>query len=256
MEAVRPASSDESRRALRVLGAVALAALLLVATSLVLPRIAPWDALRDPSLPLVRLIDVRAEANLHTWFNVAVLTVGAAAHAVVGGLAHRAGHRAWPWGVTCAVLCLLALDDLASLHEQLEPLGRALGAGDGALHFAWVLPGLLLAAGLAGTAVVVARTLPVASARWLLAGVTALVAAAVGLEAAGGAILSGLGSGPLYILVSHLEEFVETCAAGALLCAAVAAVEVRPAAAPGALVVGYTSRGRTPAPSRRTPPAR
>jgi len=225
---------------LALLVVVAIAA-GLVAVSLVLPRVVPWDLLRDPGSPLVRFIDVRAEANLHTWFNVAVLSVGAFLHAGVGLLARHAGRTAWPWAVTSLVLAVLAIDDLASLHEQLEPVGRALGAGDGALHFAWLLPGVVLAAGLALTAFTVARRLPRAAGRWLLAGVTVLLVAAVGLEAVGGAVLSSVGDGLAYILVSHLEEFVETCAAGILLCAAVSALQVRPGSAPGVVEVGYTS---------------
>jgi hypothetical protein len=225
----------------RALLVVVVTGAVLVAISLILPRVVPWDPLRDPGSPLVRFIDVRAEANLHTWFNVAVLTVGAFLHAGVGVLARRAGRTAWPWAVTSLALALLAIDDMASLHEQLEGMGRALGAGEGALHFAWLLPGLLLAAGLALTAITVARHLPRTAGRWLLAGVAALLVAAVGLEAVGGAVLSSVGDGPAYILVSHLEEFVETCAAGILLCAAVSALQVRTGPVPGVIEVGYAS---------------
>jgi hypothetical protein len=217
---------------------VALTGAALAAVSLVLPRITPWVVLSDPSSALVRFIDVRAEANLHTWFNVVVLSVGAVLHGCVGLLARDAGRRAWPWAVTCAILAFLAIDDLASLHEQLEPLGRDLGGGSGALRFAWLVPGLALAVGLVLTAVTIARQLPAVSGRWLLAGIATLLAAAVGGEAAGGLLLDS-GKEVAYILVSHAEEFAETAAAGMLLCAAVAAVSTRRGPRPGAVEVTY-----------------
>ncbi|NIH66597.1 hypothetical protein [Modestobacter marinus] len=226
------------RRAGVVFLALAAVGCLLVALSLVLLRITPWDVLRDPSSPLVQLLDVRAEGSLHTWFNVCVLSSGAVLHGCAGALAHRAGWEAWPWALTAAALALLSMDDLLAVHERLEPLGRALGAGQGGLHFAWVLPGLLLAVGLAATAVVAARKLPSSASRWLLVGVAALLAAAVGLESVGGLVLDSVGDGALYVLVSHAEELIETLAAAALLCAAVSAVRL--GAGPGAgFEVGY-----------------
>lgn len=211
----------------------------LAAVSLVLPRVTSWSVLRDPASPLVLLIDVRAEGSVHTWFNVALLTVGGLLHAGVGALARRAGSAAWPWALTAAALLLLSLDDLLAVHEQLDPLGRALGGGSGALHFAWVLPGLVLGAGLVAVAVLAAQRLPAAAARWLLLGVAALLLAAVGLESVGGVVLDSVGDGPLYILVSHGEELLETWAAGALLCAAVAAVRVCGGTGAGSVEVSY-----------------
>ncbi|MCZ2821214.1 hypothetical protein O2V63_12795 [Modestobacter sp. VKM Ac-2977] len=227
------------RRAFAVFWPLAAIGCLLAGLSLVLLRIIPWDLLRDPSSPVVQLLDVRAEGSLHTWFNGALLTVGAALHAGVAVLAHRAGRAAWPWLLTAGSLVLLSVDDLLALHEQLEPLGRALGAGEGGLHFAWVLPGLVLAAGLAAVTVVAARRLPPSSRRWMLLGVAALLAAAVGLESAGGLVLDSVGDGALYVLVSHAEELIETCAAAALLCAGVAGVRLRSGPAVDGLQVGY-----------------
>lgn len=223
-------------RTVFVVVAVLGAALALV--SLVLPRVTAWPALSDPSSPLVRFVDVRAEANLHTWFNVAVLTVAAFLHGCVCALARSAGRTWWPWAVLALALAALAIDDLASLHEQLEPWGRALGGGDGALHFAWLVPGGVLAVGLAVTAVMAARQLPAAAGRWLLGGISALLAAAFGAEALGGALLD-VGEEIAYIVVSHVEEFVETVAAGMLLCAAVSVLSIHRGARPGSMEVSY-----------------
>ncbi len=58
-----------------------------------------------------------------------------------------------------------------------------------------------------------------------------LIVAALGLEVVGGALLDGRGDGPAYILVSHLEELLETLAAVLMLNSAVVAVPARRPAA-------------------------
>jgi hypothetical protein len=231
-----------ARRAAVVFAVVSVAGAIPVAISLVLPRITPWDFLTDPASPAVRFVDVRAEANLHTWFNVAVFVVGAGIHACAALFARRAGRPWWPWAVTSVLLVVLSVDDLASLHEQLEPVGRAVGGGTGAFHFAWLLPGLVLAAGFLVAALAGIRRVPVVAAHWLMIGVATLLAAAVGFEALGGLVLSSIGDGPAYILLSHLEEFGETCAAAMLLAAAVSAVSVQQGGASGSLEFAYLDR--------------
>lgn len=231
--------TPSTHKAAVVFFVVAFVGAVWVGISLVVPRVAPWDFLTDPASPAVRFVDVRAEANLHTWFNVAVLAVGAVIHSCVGVLARRSGRSWWPWAVTSSVLVLLSVDDLASLHEQLEPVGRAIGGGTGAFHFAWLLPGLVLAGGFLVAALAGVRRVPVVASRWLMGGVATLLIAAVGLEAVGGLVLSSIGDGPGYILLSHLEEFGETCAAAMLLAAAIAAVAVRAGSVPGSVEIGY-----------------
>ncbi|MGS0685544.1 hypothetical protein ACVBEQ_10425 [Nakamurella sp. GG22] len=86
--------------------------------------------------------------------------------------------------------------------------------------------------------------------RWLMAGVATLLAAAVGFEALGGLVLSSVGDGPAYILLSHLEEFGETCAAAMLMAALVSAVSVRHGSASGSLEFAYVD---VPAMGRRRP---
>ncbi len=238
---------------------LALVGATLVGISLVVPRVLPWEFITDPASPVVGFIDVRAEANLHTWFNVAVLVVGSLIHACTGVLARRSGSPWWPWAVISALLAVLSLDDLASLHEQLEPVGRALG-GAGAFHFAWLVPGLVLAAGFLAAAITAVRRLPRPAHLWVIGGVATLLTAAVGFEALGGLVLSSIGDGPEYILLSHLEEFAETCAAAMLLAAAVSALTVR-AGVRGAVEVAYVgvpAKGEVtrPASSPRSPAGR
>jgi hypothetical protein len=210
---LRAASATPQTRVLTCLVGVALA---LGAASLLLPRITPFDVLSDPASPWVVLLDVRAEGSVHTWFNVAVLATGSALAVVLALLQRTRGRAGWPWAVVAATLAALSVDDLLALHERMQDVGAAL-VGTGTVHFAWVVPGALLALVLVLALSVAASRLPVLSRRNLLAGAVLLVLAAIGLEVAGGAVLDTVGDGPLYIVVSHVEEVLETVAAAVLL---------------------------------------
>lgn len=188
------------------------------------------------------LLDTRAEQNLPTWFTVVLLTLGAVAHALVGALSRACARPSAPWFASSALLAVLSLDEVAALHEQLEKVGRRLGGGDGALHFAWLVPGLLIAAVLLLVTWKLYRRLPAPSGPTFLLGIILFMVAAVGLEALGGAILAGPGDGALYILVSHFEELLETAAACLLLLAAMLAIRLDQLGA-GGVAVALTDSG-------------
>jgi hypothetical protein len=217
--------------------------------SLVLLRVTPFEVLRDPASPVVQLLDVRAESNLPTWFTVVLLAAAAVAHALVGVLAGSAGAPARPWYAVATLLALLSLDEAAAVHERLEVLGLDLGGGGGALHFAWLLPGAVVGLALLAVTVRLYLLLPRPSGYLVLSGVVVFLAAAFGLEAVGGAVLDGRGDGPLYILVSHLEELVESLATCVLLLAALVAVRVE--RLPSAVALSFGGRQARPAGDRR-----
>lgn len=199
----------------RVMAVVLGASVLLALASLVLPRLPFLPALRDPAQPWVVLLDVRDEGSVHTWFNVLLLVSAAAAACATAAVTRATGGKAWPWWVVAGVLATLSLDDMLSLHERLELVGERLGGG--ALHFAWVVPGAVAGVVMAAVVLLAARGLPPLSRTSLLAGTTLLLVAALGLEALSGAVISTVGDGAVYIVVSHVEELVESVAACAFL---------------------------------------
>jgi hypothetical protein len=74
--------------------------------------------------------------------------------ALLAALVRRAGGRdARCWAGLAVILSLLSLDEAVALHERLGgPAGEVLGdATRGPLHFAWVVPGAVLALVLAPT---------------------------------------------------------------------------------------------------------
>ena len=169
-----------------------------------------------------RLWDVAVEGTMWTWANVAVLVTGANACALRAYAVWRAGGRllAWlGWLATAAVIAALSLDDLVALHERLDPLGRSWGYGSGFTHFAWVIPGLIAAAGCVLVVGAHALRLPAAPRAYLLGGVGFLFAGAIGLEMVSGANLAANGHTKAYVMIYHVEELFEAIGAALLLCA-------------------------------------
>jgi hypothetical protein len=143
----------------------------------------------------------------------------------------RAGGRdAGYWAGLAAVLSLLSLDEVVALHERLGgPAAEVLGdATGGLLHFAWVVPGVVLAlvVGLA-FARFVAR-LPPGTRRLVVAAAATYLTGAVALEAAGGIVLEGQGDRAAYLLVTAAEEGLEMAGSVLLLYAAMRLLRLRP----------------------------
>lgn len=163
--------------------------------------------------------NVANEANVWTWANAAVFVFGAALHAG-RALAHAPARAGLGWLLGACALLALSLDDVASFHEELDPVGRQMGGGEGFTHFAWVLPGLMLGAAFAGVLLLGAWLIRGRAALVLLLGAAVLLLGALGIEATTGAILSGGGSQRLYKIAYHVEEGVEAIGAALLLAAA------------------------------------
>lgn len=161
--------------------------------------------------PFVTLFAVTSEQNVPTWYAVALLTATAVAMVAVGALTPRADRRTrTSWFVVAAVLVALSVDELASLHERLGAYGAGLvGDAGGLLHFAWVVPGALVALVPVTAVLVLARRLPRRVAVELVAGLGLFLAAAFGLEMVGGLVLDLAGDGHLYALTAAVEELVE-----------------------------------------------
>lgn len=150
---------------------------VLAVLSLAVPNVHSAPVLAAPDSPVRQFFDVAGEANLPTWFNVVVLALGGVGFLLVALLHRGSGRRALPWAVTGLVLLALSLDDLASLHERMDPIGQALGGGSGALHFAWVVPGAVAGAVVLGLVGWLALVAPAPMRRDLVLGLGLLLRA-------------------------------------------------------------------------------
>ncbi|MCX6466633.1 MAG: hypothetical protein NTW05_24050 [Pseudonocardiales bacterium] len=211
------------RRALpRLPLALSLAAVVLAGLSIVLPNIAPGVAFMAAEGSPVRLFfGVSEEMNLPTAFSVGTFVMAATAHALVGWLVGGRTGRAFL--VVAALLGLLAFDDFAALHERLDVL---VDLGDADIGYTWMIPALVVAAGVVVAFVRLAGRLSGAARRDLLVGIGVFLLGSFGLEAVNGLLdRPGTDGAPLQV-GTHVEEVVENLGIILVLRAALGVVEV------------------------------
>lgn len=208
-------------RPFRVLGAVSMA---VVATSVAVRALAHRLQVADPGAPPIDALtwfDVNSERNVPTAWSVALL-LGCAAVAL--SLTRRGREGRSGWLLVAAVAGALALDEALSVHERWDDVGAAV-VGE-ALHFAWVVPGVALAA-VVGLGVLAAlRRQPAEVRRRLAAAGAVYLGGAVVLESVSGLVLRAYGDRELYVAVTAAEEGLEMAGA-ALLLSALLAVRAR-----------------------------
>jgi hypothetical protein len=97
---------------------------------------------------LVPLFNLNGEQNVPTYFNASLHLVSSMLLAIIAVLKTAARDRfSRQWTVLCAGFLFMAFDEAAGLHELMERPMRELlgGSASGYLHFAWVIPGALIA---------------------------------------------------------------------------------------------------------------
>lgn len=212
-------------RGLLVAG-VAIAGLLGV-LDIAVTRV-PWaPQWREPESMVRVYFDVAREQNLPTWVNVCLLTLAAAIAGLVAALARvTRDPSALPWAVFALLCTCLSLDDMTSLHERLDPLGRRLGGGSGLTYAAWLVPGALVAVVMVVAVVVLVRRTGRTTRLLLLAGLGCLLAGALGFEAVSNAVLEERGFSRSYAWLLSTEEFLETIGAVLLLAGTVSGLRI------------------------------
>jgi len=252
-----PAQVHETgfRGALRVLAVVT--AVLVVLGPVV--RVLVDTVLVDPALPQAwlaeakRLTDLDGEANLPATFSASLFGTVALGLLALAGLRRSAGQRARPVVVLAVVAAYLGLDEACELHESLALVADRLHATAGLANFAWLVPGVALAA--VGGVVVLrsARALqPRLRRRLVVAGAVFLLGAVV-LEYASSLFLVDLpGNDELtaaqpvaYVVVNALEEGTEMVGALLALAAVLAELRLRVGGGAVALVAAAPPRGGT-----------
>lgn len=141
---------------------------------------------RQPSAGMLVMIErfaLDGEGNVPAWFNSALLLLSGVSLLAIGRLSDRYARH---WLALGVIFVLLSLDETASFHERtIKPLRQALGVG-GVLHFAWVVPAMVLLAALG----LIYRRFLLSLPRQVRAGVLMSAAiylsGAVGLEMLGG----------------------------------------------------------------------
>lgn len=157
------------------------------------------------------LLNVSSEQTLPTLIASLGLLGLAILAWTIGTVQGRHGASPW-WGrVAAAVPAYMAADEFLMLHERtIAPLRRLFGTGGGWLHYAWVVPALVL---VLLTVIIGYRwltTLGAPARRRTLLGAAIFVVGAVGLEMLAGWLVSGGHTHWLLLnSLSTVEEFLE-----------------------------------------------
>ena len=216
VEAATAAGRPASRTVLRI---AALVSVLVVALSIGIH----YSTYRlqvatpgEPAIAALQWFDVNAERNIPTAWSTLLLLSSALVSALLA--ARRPVFRSG-WLLIAVTAGYLALDESMELHERLAPAGKAV-AGN-ALHFAWVVPGAVLAALAGGLLLLRLRQQPSEVRRRLVLAGTVYLTGALVLESVSGFVLRHLGARELYIAVTAAEELLEMLGASLLLAALV-----------------------------------
>jgi len=222
----RPRSGIDRLTAHLVVVAALLVALNVLARWLAYQREKASPGIAPPEW--LAFLDVNSEANLPTWFTVAVMVAAGSAALAVAAVCSGTSQRAtWFFVGLGTVLLGLSLDELASVHERLQELGETLTGGS-ALHFAWAVPGAVVASVLVAGLLVGARPVGGRIRRRLAVALAVFLTGALVVEVAGGQVLRVYGHREAYVLVTAVEEFLEIVGVVLGLRAVLGAVSVRP----------------------------
>ncbi len=162
---------------------------------------------------IARLFYVDEEANFPTYFSTFQLLLAAVLLAVIARLEHRRmAPLARYWTVLAAVFFAMSVDELCSLHEMtMAPMRVLLGGKHlGVFYYAWVIPAMVVLAGLGLYFVRFLWLLPRAvSFRFLIAAVI-FVSGAVAIELLEGSYAEEHGRETLtWVAYVTVEEFLE-----------------------------------------------
>ncbi len=148
----------------------------------------------DRLATLMRRFDLGHEPSIPQWYSSAALLAAAGVLAVIAATCTGRERRyRWHWRGLATLFVLLSMDEAIQVHEMVSTvLHEGLGT-TGALHFAWVIPGVLF---VALVPLVLMRFLADLDARtrWRFVGSGAVfVAGALGLELVEGILFEGPG---------------------------------------------------------------
>lgn len=151
-------------------------------------------------------VNVNGEANLPAWWNGTLLLMVALGALACRSLTQRPAAARRAWLAVAVVALIMSLDEIASLHERLAEPVRA--AGISLQTYQWLVPGVLIAAALAGLLLWVGRSLP-PQTRWpLLLAMICFGAGALGVEAVNG-VLRDADRSFYYLVGTTVEETIE-----------------------------------------------
>ena len=151
-----------------------------------------------------------AERTPPAFFSFLLLLICSIWLGVIALQEHQIGSRWYRhWAFLALMFLLMSYDEAAELHEKLiEPVRELLGV-DGFFYYAWVIPGIVVAAIIFVAYLPFLLHLPRVFAGLFLLSGAIYVGGAIGLEMIGGKYLDEYGRDLIYRLTATLEEAFE-----------------------------------------------
>jgi hypothetical protein len=162
---------------------------------------------------LIQLFKLDSEQNIPTFFSILLLLFVALLLSLIVILKKKQKDSdVIYWTVLSAGFVIMALDELASIHERLiEPFRNLLGGGElGLLNYAWVVPGIVLVLILGLFFLKFFLRLPARSKLHFFIAAAVYLGGAIGFELIGGDYAESFGKSTLaYIFIENIEETLE-----------------------------------------------
>jgi len=159
----------------------------------------------------IAAVDLNREMNIPSLYSGGAMLLCAVLLAMTAAGERGRGRPFIGWVGISGVFVFLAADEVLVIHEKLnDPLRAALHTSGGVLHYAWVLPYLVLAAGFAAVYLPFLLRLPARTRKLFVASGLIFVGGAVGCELIGNLIMQN--APPLSVCMGVeilLEETLE-----------------------------------------------
>jgi hypothetical protein len=230
---VEPSASGRRDIRLTIVPSRVLRILLLVIAVLVaLSTATRLIVLYLPDFPLrdstANLLYVDFEQSLPTLYSTLMMLVGALLCAGIAFGRRRQGTSdVRHWAAISLIFGLLAIDEFASLHEQLtEPLRRLLDIESGPLLWAWVVPAIVAVTVFVVVFLPFLGRLPRSTRRGLWTAGVLFVSGAIGMEMFAALFVSLQATDITYVLSATVEETLEMLGVAVFLSTVLAYIPV------------------------------
>lgn len=215
---------------------IPLAILLVINLALLVTVRLSSDEAYESIAAWYRFVDFNLEGSVPTWLNASLWVL---AGIVAGYIASHVRRNQASWWLFAIVCVYISVDEAAGLHETLEPLGESLGTG---LAYAWVIPGVIIAAVVVLLLARMVFGLPSVARTGLILGGVIFVLGSVGIETIAGFVQATPGAGGLYALLGNVEEGFEIFGVALCLVSLLYLLERRPVEFGTAYRVAVTRR--------------
>ena len=170
-------------------------------------------ALDTRLLGLARAFDVDYEHSVPTWFSVLDLTFAAILLTVIVALLRKRGEtkNQFAWVALAIGFWFLSVDELIGVHEEVGKHIQARWTPTGYWTFGWVIPAVVIVPALGVAFLGFLRRLPTRRRSQFLAAGAVYLAGCIGMDMIGGKVAGTYepASTPVYLVCTHLEEFLE-----------------------------------------------